>query len=151
MFGIDFKSSGFASTLSKLKKIDVKAIISYEINKSLANLEVNVKENLSGKLVNVITGRLRNSFRSKYQNENGFEKWQFGSNLSYAKTVEEGESGLKKIKAHYRKTKYGTSKVSSHNRNVNRKGKFYFRSSLVGFKERVLSNIHNRIRKELSK
>lgn len=151
MFDIDFKSSSFTSILSKLKRIDVKAIVRYEINRALSILENDVKDNLSGKLVNVISGRLRNSFKKKYRNSNGFEEWEFGSKLSYAKTVEEGLSGLQKIKEHARKTKYGTFKVSSHERNVNRDGKFYFRSALSGFKERTMNNIHSRIRSELEK
>lgn len=147
MYAPTIYTKDFISSLTKIKNIDFEKSVGEAITKSMFLLERKVKENLSGKNVNVKTGRLRRSFNTKLKNDAGISTWELGSNVSYAGVVEAGFSGLQQIKAHSRSTKFGAFKIRSHSRNVNRKGKYYFKNALVNFKEDVNKRVQENIRK----
>lgn len=145
----ELSTSNFEPTLKKLKELNLNEIANQSITSSMLVLEGDVKENLSGKLVNVRTGRLRSSFKVKKTMDGDVIVWVLGSNVSYARFVEEGGSKLQKVKEHARKTKKGSTSVRSHARNVNRKGKFYLKTALIGFKEKMIIRLNNAIRSRL--
>lgn len=137
----------YTSNLQKLKNI--RQFANEGIRKSMNYFELKVKQNLSGKLVKVRTGRLRNSFNTVKKTDAEKDVYEFGSNVEYAGIVENGSNGLEKIKAHKRKTKFGSSSVSSYEKKSNRKGKFYFKTGLQNSKEILNRNVYEQIKKGL--
>ena len=135
------------------------------VEKEAINLVAYVKsEKLTDQVVRVRTGRLRRSITYRYQqNGQSFQAW-VGTNVSYARALEEGFSGTVNVKAHVvrehqrrmtvafgkpmAEPKTVTVKehsVKAHPMKVNIKARKFLRSSLDENTSRITNNLRQAV------
>jgi phage gpG-like protein len=110
---------------------------------------------LSGQVLKVRTGRLRNSIHNvNTENENGF-KSIVKTDVKYAAVHEYGFSGSVSVKAHMRTIKQAFGKsiapttilIGGHSRSVNMPERSFMRSALNDIKDNLFRDINEAVKR----
>jgi len=131
-----------------------------EIVKSIQLLTIKLtnkvkNDKLSGQVLNVRTGRLRNSIHSKVEHTPNAIKGIVQTNVKYAAVHEYGFKGSVTVKAHLRTIKQAFGKpiaptsvqIGSFTRTANFPQRSFLRSSLQDMRQEALTEITNAIRR----
>lgn len=114
-------------------------------------LLVKVKEEkLSGQVVNVRTGRLRRSITNAVIDEGGSIVGTVGTNVEYARRIEEGFTGDERVREHMRTAKQAFGRqiknphatmVRAHTRHVNTPPRSFLASALQEMEPQVRADL----------
>jgi phage gpG-like protein len=110
------------------------------------------KDKLSGNVLKVQTGRLRNSIHNNVINLGSKIIGEVSTNVKYAAIHEYGFSGTETVKAHLRKLKNGKQiNIKSFSRNMNMPERSFMRSSLNEMKDEFITKIKEAVIEDLNK
>lgn len=126
-----------------------------KINIKLTNHIKSTK--LTGTVLKVQTGRLRNSIRGKVVDNGNIASAEASTNLEYAAIHEYGFKGNESVRAHTRNIKQAFGKsinpmsinISAHNRLMNMPKRSFMMSSLLDLKDEMQRDILVAVRKSL--
>ncbi len=125
-------------------------IVSKKMNQLTIKLTNKIKKDkLSGQVLKVQTGRLRNSIHNNVLKIGSKIIGEVSTNVKYAAIHEYGFSGSQTVKAHLRKLKNSKQiNVRSFTRNMKMPERSFMRSSLEEMKDEIINSLNSTIFKE---
>lgn len=132
---------------------NISDIVTKKMNQLTIKLSNKIKKDkLSGQVLKVQTGRLRNSIHNHVIKIGKSIVGEVYTDVKYAAIHEFGFSGTENVKAHLRKLKNGKSiNIRSFSRNMNMPKRSFMISSLEEMKDKIISDLKNSVFEELQK
>lgn len=158
MIKFEFDATNYINKLNKLDN-ELNSLVKDIILKTSIELTNNIKfDKISGNILKVQTGRLRNSIKYRVQNSGDNIEGVVSANTKYAKIHEYGFTGKIDVKQHQRiiKTAFGRSitpktvDVKAFSRNVNYTERSFMRTSLQEIKPKFILELENLIGKKFN-